>query len=513
MSLVVTSEQMKRLDERTIRDMGIPSRVLMENAGKGCADILKANFDQLLQEGIVILCGPGNNGGDGYVLARWLDYFGYDVCIICAGEGNSSPETTANRELCEKLQLDLISTKDDDFEEVSEEILLNASVIIDAVYGIGFRGELPAAVADLMEVVNDVSALKVALDIPSGVNADTGFAELAFQADLTLTLETRKIGHLLGRGKQLSGGVSVVPIGIPLQVWAKEKPAMLWDESNTLLPIRNQFSHKGSFGRIAVFAGSPGYTGAAFMASLAALKAGAGLVTIFCHPDNLSFYNAKPFEVMVNCVPLRADGRVDIPALNLALEKTDVLLLGPGCGVSDYTLNLLEFLAENWTGPAVLDADGLNTLAQHPELLTKLQNKPVVLTPHWGEFCRLARLEMEALERDCITPLKEFADKYNLKVLLKSDTSVYYDGDSTFLNTTGNDGLATGGSGDVLAGLIAGFLAQGLEPVNAAGLAAYHLGKTAELMAEQQETRSITPTGVLDYIFTYPEPDAEDYTE
>jgi NAD(P)H-hydrate epimerase len=500
---------MKRLDSRTIKEFGIPSRILMETAGKGCADLLSESFEEQLSKGVLILCGHGNNGGDGYVIARWLHYYGYPVCLIRATEGKSSPETAANRSLCEKLSLETVSVDMTGFDAYLEELLSDSGVVIDAVFGIGFKGSLTGKIARLIEKVNEADILHVAIDIASGLNGENGSAELAFQADLTLTMEAVKYGHLLGQGRLYSGLVEVIPIGIPDQLWEEEEWGILLDESVAYYPQSNPLAHKGDYGRIAVFAGSPGFTGAAFLASLAALKAGAGLVTLYCHPDEMLHYKAKPFEVMVRSAPLKQDGSLDKTALKKELAGYDVLLLGPGCGIRQYTYELLQYLVKHWKKPAVIDADGLNILAQHQEQLEGLRDKPFILTPHWGEFCRLANLRMENLHQDSLGILKSFVSGYGIKVLLKSHTSIYYDGQTLYFNTTGNDGLATGGSGDVLAGLTAGFLARKMPPCDAAGMAAYHLGLTAELLAEKQPTISIIPSVILDNIFKYPEVECE----
>jgi hydroxyethylthiazole kinase-like uncharacterized protein yjeF len=498
MSIVLTSAQMKQLDRRTIHDFGIPSRVLMETAGKGCVDYLKDTFDGDLALGTVVLCGHGNNGGDGYVIARWLEFYGYAVNIISIGEGEMSPEAKTNKELCEKLGINFVIPSKSDYE-----IFSNIGVVIDAIYGIGFKGKLDKSVEEIITRVNGLQALKVAIDIPSGVDADTGFAEIAFQADITLTMDSYKLGHFLGKGRQHTGIVDIIPIGIPYLLKNNLKTAVLVDEDNALLPERKEYANKGDYGRIAVFAGSPGFTGAAFLSSLAAVKAGAGLVTIYSHPSCLSIYDSKPSEVMVQEVPLNKDGSVDFDALDKKLEKTDVILIGPGCGVSDYTLNLMTYLTDRWQKPAVIDADGLNTIARNPELLAKLSGKPFILTPHWSEFCRLAKVTAEDLHKDSLSCLKDFADKHKLNILLKSHTSAFYDGDNLLINTTGNDGLATGGSGDVLAGLIAGFLGQRMPLPKAAINASYFLGLTAEVLADKQETLSITPTDILNNIFRF----------
>jgi hydroxyethylthiazole kinase-like uncharacterized protein yjeF len=213
---------------------------------------------------------------------------------------------------------------------------------------------------------------------------------------------------------------------------------------------------------------------------------------------------------MVKPVPLQKDGILDIAALSIELEKVDVILAGPGCGINEYSKKVISFISGQWNKPAVIDADGLNVLAKYPELISGMSGKPIVLTPHWGEFARLVQKEMQELEKDCLAMLKPFVEKHKLNVLLKSHTSLFYDGIDMLFNNTGNDGLATGGSGDVLSGLIAGFLAQGFSPADAAGTAAYFLGHTAELLADVQDTCSILPTDILDNIFTIEYDDTED---
>ncbi|HOD18020.1 MAG TPA: NAD(P)H-hydrate dehydratase [Candidatus Cloacimonadota bacterium] len=503
MNFVATSDQMRRVERVTMEEIGISSRILMENAGRSCAEMLDCRFKDVMYLGVAILCGTGNNGGDGYVLARWLDYFCYDVTIITTGEGKISLDNLVNKQICEKLNIDIINWDDPNSRRAAKEELENVGVIIDAIYGTGFKGKITGPTAELIKEVNGLDKIKVALDIPSGVNADTGEAELAFIAHITFAMEALKPGHLLGKGRAYSGILRTLQIGIPSMLLEIEGAAYLLDEKNAVFPERYKFSHKGDYGRVAIFAGSPGMTGAAFMAAQAALKVGAGLVTIFCHPDNMLFYANKPYEVMIKPVPLSGKDTIDAEALSKELEKFDVLLVGPGCGISDYTHNLLSYLVSEWNKPGVIDADGLNTLALHPELVKQLGNKQMILTPHWGEFCRLAQTEMSALQKDCLKVLKNYVETNAVKVLLKSSTSVYCDGDYMFFNAKGNDGLATGGSGDVLAGMITGFLAQKLSPEQAAGTAAYYLGATAEKLADKQETFSITPTDLLDNMFLY----------
>ncbi len=502
---VISSRQMKQLDYRTINDYGIPALDLMENAGKGCADYLHQHFSKALKIGTIVLCGKGNNGGDGYVIARWLVQYGYKVGIIEFGSGAFSMETEANRKLCLKQNLPVTQVESESDLGKFGEIMQSGITVIDAIFGIGFRGELEGYLAEAIELVNRLKGFRVAVDIPSGLCADSGKAKLAFRADVTLTMAAMKYGHVLNQGKHFCGRIEVIPIGIPEHLWDTEKTGLLLNESSVKLPVRWQSAHKGDFGKLAVIAGSAGYTGAAYMCCQAALRSGAGLITLFCHPSLSSIFAAKLVEVMWCELPLLKSGNLDVNALEIKLKDFDVILFGSGCGKSELTYQLLEFLLKHWQKPAVIDADGLNVLAEHQELYPQLKKKPVVLTPHWGEFCRLAGIHISALYEDCFSELTKFVDKYGLKVLLKSHTSVYYDGDKLLFNNTGNDGLAKGGSGDVLAGLIAGFLTQRMPPEKAVGTAVYFLGLTAEYLAGKRVAFSITPMDIINVIFSFPD--------
>lgn len=500
---------MRALDNRTIDELGIPSAVLMENAGKGCADYLIKNHAEALSKAVLVLCGFGNNGGDGFVIARWLHYYKINVNILLVNRGDSSTETLSNLAICQKLDIPIYKlwemSSESDLEINLKALLIQSDVVIDAIYGIGFRGKLSAPILKLIETVNSGASLKVAIDIPSGLNADTGYAEVCFEADQTLTMAAKKYGHYLGNGRKLCGNVSVIPIGIPSEYFDACKAGYEIDDTNVFLPSRGKYSHKGDNGRIAVFAGSPGFTGAAFLAATACLRAGAGLVTIFCHPDQMQYFNNKPYEVMVRELPVDNDGKLDQPALQESLTAYDVLLFGPGIGVTEESYHLLHYLLSFWDKLGVIDADGLSILAAHPELISLLKNKKIVLTPHWGEFCRLAKITRQDLEADCLLQLKKFVGSTDTKIYLKSHVSIYHDGHDLIINTAGNDGLAKGGSGDILSGLTAGFMGQDFPVHLAAPTAGWYLGKTAERLIQLKPSHALMPTEILDKIFSLPE--------
>lgn len=504
---IVSSEQMKALDNRTINELGIPSRVLMETAGKGCADYLHLHHSDQMYDGIAVLCGYGNNGGDGYVIARWLHQYGYKVRILEAARGNMSPETAANRLACEKLEIPIIKywELDEAKLDLTNTIIMLQSMIIDAIYGIGFRGKLSDLMQELFDTIDACPGFKVAIDIPSGLNADNGCGKQGPTFDLTLAIDALKTGHLLGDQRHCCGKVEIIPIGIPEDYYIDLNAPYELEADLAFLPQRKKESHKGDHGRVAVFAGSQGMTGAAFLASRACLKAGAGLVTIFVHPQQMLHFAAKPWEVMLTEIPVLADGSLDDMALNRKLEKFDLILYGPGIGVTEFNTAVLTHILQTWLQKIVIDADGLNILAANRQLLPLLSKSMHVLTPHWGEFCRLAEITMEELKSDPVGVAKRFTEQYPVTLLLKSYTTIYIKGKDIVFNTTGNDGLATGGSGDVLAGLIAGFMSPRSIFTAFPLIASYYLGKTAEYLATRQETFSITPTDILEHIFMLPE--------
>ncbi len=496
---LLTPEQMYRLDKRTMDDFGIPSRVLMETAGKGCADYIKENYASTNE--VALVCSSGNNGGDGFVIARWLDKYGFDCTVYLVGTKEKfSAETRANYDLIEKLGLKIHEIDEEDVWKQKRLALLTADIVVDSIFGIGFKGELKGLMKVVVESINRTKGTVISVDIPSGLNALTGNSSLCVKADVTLTMASLKIGHVLGKGRCVCGETEVVPIGIPDSYFGKENPALLIEKENVTLPDRTRHTHKGSYGRVAVIAGSEGYTGAAIMACQSALRSGSGLITLFHRKELSTIFELKLTEVMTKAIP-EVDGEPDVYEFISILKNYDVILFGPGIGVSDYTLMILEELLLKIEKPIVIDADGLNLISANPHLLTQIAFKDVLLTPHVGEFSRLAKVSINEIKKNRLEVLKSFTNNYKAKVLLKDSISIYSDMDSTFINTRGNDGLATGGSGDVLSGIITSFIGQKIQLGKAAIAGSYLLGVTAENLNQGKETNAITPTDIIKSLF------------
>jgi len=493
---VLKREEMYAIDKFTIENVGIPGQELMENAGKGCSEFIN---DLLSPESkIAIFCGSGNNGGDGFVIARYLYNWQHSPAIFLMGNTDKmSPETLSNYDQCKQLgiKIYIIEEEPDNLSEFD--------LIIDAIFGVGFKGEIRGWRADVVNEINSADEAVVAIDIASGIDANTGQAIIAVEADFTLTMAAMKYGQLLGEGRDKSGEILVIDIGVPESVF-NEFPlkGKLATEENVLFPYRNKFSHKGNYGKVGIIAGSPGFTGAAILASKAALRSGAGLITLF-HPLGLeTILENQLLEVMTFTIPL-PHYKEDTEEFISKLNSMDVLLIGPGIGRSEEMIDLINKIVSSWNKPLILDADALNIISDNKEIIKYIAGKQVLLTPHLGEFARLCDVTIDEVIKDTVQYLQDFVEKYKCNILLKSATSVYCDETEIIFETTGNDGLSTGGSGDVLAGIITSFIGQQLSLKDAAVSASYLMGETAEKLAEIRKPASIIPSDIIENIFKY----------
>ncbi len=496
---LLSSAQMKELDSRTINEFGLPARLLMENAGRACAQAIFDHYPEKLAGIICVLCGQGNNGGDGAVIARCLNTWGCEVVILSVGKSQPSSETQVNLELCAKLGIPIyeVSTRKD--LKLVQDLIRHSELLVDALFGTGFKGGLDPWLNELVDLVNSYADFIVAVDIPSGLNADTGHCVNAIYADATLAIASMKTGHVIGLGKEVCGQVHWLDIGIPPQYFRELRTVKLFRDDDFCPPPRCAEYHKNDYGKVYVFGGIPGYTGASVMAAHAALRAGCGYVYVLHRIELMAVYALKLTEALSLAIPeLPKTGHPDAKILLHLLSDASAVLIGPGLGRDDYSLRLLEIALKNLEVPLVVDADGINLISENPRLLKYISKPNVLLTPHWGEFSRLAGIDKQDLETDCLGALRAFVAEHSARVLLKSHYSIYHDESETLVNVSGNDGLATGGSGDVLAGIITSFLAQG-EDFSAAAIQASHLlGKTAERLAETRSTASILPTDVVD---------------
>ena len=493
---LLSRQQMYDCDRYTINEIGIPGKELMENAGRGSAEYIRDNI--MISGEILIFCGSGNNGGDGFVIGRYLSNWGYKVTIILTGLiDKMSTETLDNYHSCLEMNITVKAISSYEEWQAVKISIADFSMVIDAIFGVGLKGNLRGWIVKLIAEINDRSKLTVAIDIASGVDANNGTAESAIKAEYTLTMAALKYGSVIEAGKWHSGKITVIDIGIPLEVISgKEPKSMLIDAGSVIFPERKGYYHKGNYGRIAIIAGSPGYSGAAVLSSRAALRSGAGLITLF-HPQGMELiFETHLLEVMTRVIPEKSE------EFTRQLKRFDAVLFGPGVGTSHTAEAILEMLVKEWEKTLVIDADGLNLLSSRKDLLPRLINKDVLLTPHIGEFSRLTGISTEEILKDPVKNLMTFCQENKLKVLLKSSTSIFCDGEELLFCAAGNDGLATGGSGDVLSGIIISFIGQGLNVSKAATSASWVLGETAEKLTAKRETRSIIPSDIIENLFT-----------
>lgn len=452
---------MQKADANTIQNIGIPSMVLMERAALKVVEVMEkeaVQFDRAL-----IVCGSGNNGGDGFAVARLLKEKGYSPTVVFAGKDSSlSPECAAQKEIAEKLGI----------VPCTEISGAEYTVVIDALFGVGLSREIHGHYAEIVRQMNEKKAKKVSVDIPSGVHAGTGeIMGVAFRADLTVALVCEKLGCVMYPGKEYSGKVVPVGIGIQTDIFAEnEQVCFTYDPEDLVenMPERKPDSHKGTYGKVLMITGSDGMAGAAYLSAKAAYTAGAGLVQIYTAKDNRPILQ----ELIPEAIIATYD-RYDENKLEELLQWADVVCIGCGLGVHKTSEAILTYTITNVSVPCVVDADGLNILARHKELLEQ-EGGPVILTPHMKEMAGLLDCSVKELKENRMEKLSAFTEEFGYVCALKdSRTVVSRRGRQKFVNTAGNSAMAKAGSGDVLAGILAGLLAQKMKPYEAAVLGVY----------------------------------------
>lgn len=479
---------MKRLDEISINEYGIPGLVLMENAGLAVVEELEAL--SLPEKRGLVLCGTGNNGGDGFVIARHLHNRGWSVSIIICGEaGKIKDDALTNLHIARRMGIPLYS-----IEKASTKffrsIVTESPLIVDALLGTGFKGELKGLLKSIIGIVNESKARVVSVDIPSGLDADTGFSGGGcIFAELTVTFQLPKVGLLINEGPKTCGILKVKDISIPkAAVAAAELRMDLLDEDmiRALLTPRASNTHKGSFGSVLVAACSKGMEGSGLMSSMAALRSGAGIVRLGL-PDSLRKpMAASAMEIMTLGLEDKGTGILTeacIPQLLESARNSSVLLIGPGLTAGEGIRQLMAEVIRSCPVPMVIDADGLNAVSADPDIL-KERKEDIVITPHPGEMARLCGCSGAEIQRDRIGYAVRFAREHDVIVVLKGYRTIIATPEGNVsINPTGNPGMATAGSGDVLAGIIAGLAAQKFKLEAAARCGVYIHGAAGDYAA------------------------------
>ena len=460
MKVFLSAAQMKAADENEIA-RGTPSRTLMERAAKAACEILCTNFDTTHT---LIVCGPGNNGGDGIAMARLLFAQGKKVSVCYTGAlRDGAPDLQRASEECAR-QLSLLQ------EEISlcaQPSFDGVTAIVDAIFGIGLSRTIEGNSAAIIAEINQSRIPVLAIDIPSGINADTGaIMGIAVRAAHTVSMAAYKAGHLLYPGTMLCGKLTVADIGIPTKECVGK---LLEKEDLSSLPERPPRAHKGSFGRVLIIGGSVAMSGAAYFAAKAAYRAGAGLVEILAPAENRIIYQTQLPEALLTLYDPESP---DEELISKTIARADAIAIGMGLGSSPTTTKLLDITLACARCPVVLDADALNDLAasETPRLRLAACKAPLVLTPHLGEAGRLMQASIPTIAAAPLQSATALAQKFAAVVALKDARTVITNGVDIAINTYGNSGMATGGSGDVLAGVIAAFLAARVPPTDAATL-------------------------------------------
>lgn len=490
MQLWVNAAQMKAADQYTIQKLGVPSLELMEHAAQACVQVLEDEKVDLSH--VCVVCGSGNNGGDGFAIARILQNNRYSVETFCVG--NPEHYTEETQEQMHRLQecggkITYGMPQEDSY-----------SVIIDAVFGVGLSRKVEGRYRQVIEQMNRMRGTKFAVDIPSGLSATTGcILGCAFKADYTVTFQLKKIGLELSQGRTMAGRVIVPDIGISTDSICEDQEIVRTagkDIYRKMLPDRPEDSNKGTYGRLLVIAGSKGMAGAAYLNAHAAYMTGAGLVRIYTSSDNREILQTLLPEAIITTYE-----EYNKEELLSLLTWADGVCIGSGLGMSRLSEKILKTVIEYAKVPCLIDADGLNLLAENNNYLNQMAERRFVITPHMKEMSRLTGTPVEELKADRIQILKDFISRYRITCVLKdSRTLIASEEKGIRMNLTGNSAMAKAGSGDVLAGVISGWMVQGKEAEDAAELGTYIHGLSGDLAKFEKGVYSVMARDLIEYI-------------
>lgn len=481
---ILTAKQIKNAEYNAV-DRGIFSYTqLMKNAGCAAAKEIINRYN-VIGKKICILCGSGNNGGDGLVIADVLNKNGADVYLF-------TPVGFPNTDTAKHFERDVKNIK------TINDFVGDFDIVIDALFGIGLNRFLSEELNDLIDKINSYNCIKIAIDVPSGVFCDGGEVINAFRADLTLTFSAYKLCQLLPQTSEFCGETVVIDIGLPIEEYAH----LTIDEPQKILRSKN--SHKGTFGTALLFCGSYGMCGAEILAARAALRSGVGIVkALVCDKNYSAFTSAVPEAVTIP-VETTLNGAPEVydHVILSALSNSSALLVGCGLGQTEQAKQLIFRTLEKTQIPTIIDADGINAIQGNINIIRKI-NAPVILTPHPAEMARICNVNTETIQQNRVKYAKRFAVDNNVYLVLKgTNTIVATPNGRIFFNTTGNDGLATGGSGDVLSGMIVSRLAQGYDPLTATLNSVWLHGAVADKLSETVSTRAILPSDIIEGLKT-----------
>ena len=493
MQKLVSGSEMATYDKYTINELGIPSLVLMERAALCCVQKINAIFDKASK--ICCVCGPGNNGADGVAIARILKCQNYcNISLYIIGEKTKyTDELNKQLAICHNVDIPFLS-------DISE--LNNQDLIVDAIFGIGLSRDPKDNFAQAINAINSSKTKVLSVDVPSGICANTGKAYTPFIcADYTVTFQFIKKGLLLGNGYVAKGELTVADIGIVAPASNNEPHSnnncFMFEPSDieSLLPKLPVNANKGSRGKVLVIAGSENIYGACYLSAKAALMSGCGMVKVYTHKNNINVIQESLPEAMYS----QYEDYSEQDLANL-IDWADVVLIGPGLSTSEIASKMVKQVVTYATCPIVIDADGINVLSRNLELLSENSNYNITLTPHLKEMSRLCGISVNDIQNNMEDVARDFCQKFKCNIILKNHTSFIVSKNNSTINTTGNQSMATAGSGDILAGITASLLAQNCSPDNALPLASYIHGKAGEEASKEKGLRHVIATDLLQYI-------------
>ena len=505
---ILNAAQMREADRFTIEEIGIPSLVLMENAGRQVVAAMEAAYEGRLNGRVAVLCGRGNNGGDGFVVARTLLQRGIDAAVFVIGAlAEVRGDAKTNLEILGRLGVTVVEIGDEQSWELHFSEISQCTLIIDAIFGTGLKSALAGMMETVVADVNASSIPIVSIDLPSGLSADTPhILGDCIDASMTVTLAAPKLPLVLPPGEEHAGDVVIADIGIPHEVIdgveGQRIELLTPEQLREIVEPRAADSHKGDFGRVTIVAGSRGKTGASHLAAMGAMRSGAGLVTVATPASCLPIVASMAPELMTEPLPESPEGMVAANAIEgLLALRHDVIACGPGLGRGPGVAEFVRSLLDRATVPLVLDADAITVLADDPGGLVGREERDVIITPHPGEMARLIGSSIEEVQANRIDVATDFATTHRVYVVLKGHRTLIATPDGhLFINPTGNAGMATGGTGDVLTGMIAAWLAQLLDAEAACRLAVFLHGAAGDLAEAEEGQVAMTATDVIAHL-------------
>lgn len=475
---IITADLSRKIDKMCIENIKIPGIVLMENAAIEFVN----NVDLCKFNSFVIVCGKGNNGGDGLAIARHLYLLGKKINVFLIGNGSKlSHDCSVNYNIAKNMgiKINFINTIDD--VDRLRDYVIDNECVIDCIFGTGLSRNIEGIYEQIICVINENSHYTISVDVPSGFNSDNGnIMGICVRANKTVSFVAYKRGFLKYGANSVTGEICVSNIGVPESVLNKVCDHEFIIERqmiSKLIKPRDKYSHKGDFGRTLIIAGNEGYTGAAYICTQASVKSGAGLVTLACPKTIQNIMSCKLVEAMT--IPLENEDE-----LLKAITRSDSIAIGPGMGDTQKTYQILKKVIENANCPIVIDADGINVIKRDMSLLKKSKNK-IILTPHPGELSRITGFSVDEINSNRLDVAKEFAAQNNVILLLKGYNTVITDGHTLAVNSTGTSSMANGGMGDCLTGIIASFISQRYNPLEAACIAAYLHGYCGDELSKK----------------------------